>query len=79
MKFAIQNAARYESERRQGERLRGLADVNRRISSALELDVLLETIAQSAANLSGVSYASFWLADDARRMLTFSGGSDAAS
>jgi GAF domain-containing protein/CheY-like chemotaxis protein len=76
--IAIQNAARYEGERRQGERLRGLADVNRRISSALELDVLLETIAQSAANLSGVSYASFWLADDARRMLTFSGGSDPA-
>ena len=75
---AIHNASVYESERHQGEQVRALAEVNQRISSALELDELLQAIAESAANLTGVRYASFWLADDTRERMTFSRGSDPA-
>jgi PAS domain S-box-containing protein len=72
---AIRNAKLYAAERVQAERVRALATVNQRISSALELDVLLRTISESAAQLTGVRFASFWLADEARRTLTFMGGS----
>jgi GAF domain-containing protein/CheY-like chemotaxis protein len=75
---AIHNASLYETERRQGEQIRTLAEVNQRLSSALELDELLQTIAESAANLTGVRYASFWLADDVHERITFSRGSDPA-
>jgi PAS domain S-box-containing protein len=74
--IAIRNAAQYEAERLQAERIRALADVNRRISAALEVDELLRTIAESAANLTGVRFASFWVADSRRRLLTLSRGSD---
>jgi signal transduction histidine kinase len=72
---AIRNANLYQGERVQAERVRALATVNQRISSALELDVLLRTISESAAQLTGVRFVSFWLADEARRILTFMGGS----
>ena len=72
---AIRNATLYEGERVQAERVRALATVNHRISSALELDVLLRTISESAAQLTGVRFASFWLADEAARTLSFMGGS----
>jgi PAS domain S-box-containing protein len=72
---AIRNANLYQAERVQAERVRALATVNQRISSALELDVLLRTISESAAQLTGVRFVSFWLADEAARLLTFMGGS----
>ena len=72
---AIRNARLYHAERVQAERVRALATVNQRISSALELDVLLRTISESAAQLTGVRFVSFWLADEATRTLTFMGGS----
>ncbi len=72
---AIRNANLYQAERVQAERVRALATVNQRISSALELDVLLRTISESAAQLTGVRFVSFWLADEATRTLTFMGGS----
>jgi PAS domain S-box-containing protein len=72
---AIRNANLYQSERVQAERVRALATVNQRISSALELDVLLRTISESAAQLTGVRFASFWLADETARTLAFMGGS----
>ena len=72
---AIRNANLYQGERVQAERVRALATVNQRISSALELDVLLRTISESAAQLTGVRFASFWLADEASRTLAFMGGS----
>src|SRR6185503_12398023 len=43
--------------------------------SALELDVLLRTISESAAQLTGVRFVSFWLADELAATLTFMGGS----
>ncbi|MBI2206096.1 MAG: GAF domain-containing protein [Candidatus Rokubacteria bacterium] len=76
--IALQNAALYESERRQGDRVRALAEVNRNISGALDLDDLLRTIASSAAQLTGVAFASFWLADDRTRTLTLTRGSEEA-
>src|SRR5204862_485039 len=73
--IAIRNASRYEAEHGQATRIRALTDVNRRISSALELDGLLRTISESAAELTGARLASFWLADEKRRQLSFTSGS----
>jgi len=64
---AIRNAGLFQTERLQAERIRALTTVNRRISSALQLDELLRTICESAAQLTGVRFASFWLADEAHR------------
>ena len=75
--IAIRNARLYQGERVQAERVRVLATVNQRISSALELDDLLRTISESATQLTGVRFGSFWLADEASRTLMFTGGSDA--
>ena len=75
--IAIRNASRYEAEHGQATRIRALTDVNRRISSALELDGLLRTISESAAELTGARLASFWLADEKRRQLSFTSGSRA--
>jgi PAS domain S-box-containing protein len=73
--IAIRNARLYQAERVQAERVRVLATVNQRISSSLELDDLLRTISESATQLSGVRFGSFWLADEASRTLWFTGGS----
>jgi PAS domain S-box-containing protein len=75
--IAIRNARLYQAERVQAERVRVLATVNQRISSALELDDLLRTISESASQLSGVRFGSFWLADEVSRTLMFTGGSAA--
>jgi PAS domain S-box-containing protein len=76
--LAIRNASLYEVERVQADRAEVLAAIGQRLSSALDLDALLRTIADSAATLTGVRYASFWLADDDRRTLTIVGGSVAS-
>jgi PAS domain S-box-containing protein len=72
---AIRNARLYQAERLQAERIRTLAAINQRMSGALELDDLLRSISVSAAQVSGVGFALFWLADDARQTLTVAGGS----
>jgi len=74
---ALRNAHLYQAERVQAERVRALAAVNQRISSSLELDELLRAISESAAQLTGVTFGSFWLADEPMRTLTFVGGSNA--
>jgi PAS domain S-box-containing protein len=74
---AIRNAHLYQAERVQAERVRALAEVNQRISSSLELDDLLRAISEAAAQLTGVKFGSFWLADESRRTLAFVGGSHA--
>ncbi|MBI3636226.1 MAG: GAF domain-containing protein [Candidatus Rokubacteria bacterium] len=73
--IAIRNAWLYQSERVQAERIRALADVNRRISSALDLDELLRAISESAAQLTGAKFVAFWLADEPRRRLALMAGS----
>src|SRR5687768_13644897 len=72
---AIRNAGLYQAERVQAARIFALAAINQRMSGALELDELLRMISESAAQLSGVRFASFWLADDSARTLSFVGGS----
>ncbi|HEV8642753.1 MAG TPA: GAF domain-containing protein [Methylomirabilota bacterium] len=73
--IAIRNASLYQAERMQAERVGALAAINQRISSALDLDELLRMIAESAASLTGVKHALFWLADDERRTLAVKAGS----
>jgi PAS domain S-box-containing protein len=73
--LAIRNASLYQRERVQSDRIRALAAINQRISRTLELDEPLQTIAEQAAQLTGVRFASFWMADDARRALTLMRGS----
>ncbi|MGH7325941.1 MAG: GAF domain-containing protein [Candidatus Rokuibacteriota bacterium] len=73
--IAIGNASLYQAERTQAERVSALASINQRISSALDLDELLSTIAESAAALTGVKYAGFWLADEEHRTVTFKSAS----
>src|SRR5438128_572834 len=72
---AASNAALYQAERRQAARIRALAAVNRRISSALELDDLLRQISVLAAELTGTRFASFWRADEEQRTLTLTSAS----
>jgi PAS domain S-box-containing protein len=73
--IAIRNAGLYQAERVQAERIRTLAGVNQRLSGALELDDLLRTISEFAAQITGVRFVSFWLADEQTRTLSFRGGS----
>src|SRR5262245_21730255 len=68
--IAIRNASLYEAEHAEATRIRALTSVNRRISSALELDQLLRTISDSAAELTGARLVTFWLADEERRTLS---------
>jgi len=72
--IAIRNASLYEAEHDEAARIRALTTVNRRISSALDLDALLRTISESAAELTGARLATFWLADEQRRTLSFTSG-----
>jgi GAF domain-containing protein len=74
--IALRNAALYQTERVQAERIRALAAVNQRLSSALDLDTLLRSICESAAALIGVRFVAFWLADDAARTLTLASSSE---
>jgi PAS domain S-box-containing protein len=76
--IALRNATLYQTERVQAERIRALAAVNQRLSSALDLDELLRAISESAASLVGVRFVAFWLADEASHTLTLSGSSDPA-
>jgi PAS domain S-box-containing protein len=69
--IAIRNASLYEAEHAEATRIRALTSVNRRISSALELDALLRTISDAAADLTGAKLVTFWLADEQRRTLSF--------
>ena len=73
--IAIRNAGLYQAERVQAERVRTLAGVNQRLSGALELDDLLRIISEFAAQITGVRFVSFWLADEQARTLSFRGGS----
>src|SRR5262245_28380484 len=73
--IAIRNASLYQAERSQAARVGALATINHRISSALNLESLLRMIAESAADLTGVKYALFWLADEEQRTLTIKSAS----
>jgi PAS domain S-box-containing protein len=76
--IALRNAALYQQERVQAERIRALAAINQRLSSALDLDELLGAISESAAGLIGARFAAFWLADEGTRTLTLASGNETA-
>ena len=74
--IALRNAGLYQTERVHTDRIRALAAVNQRLSSALDLDELLRTICESAAALIGVRFVAFWLADETARTLTLASSSE---
>lgn len=54
-------------------RLRKFGDLNRVVSSSLDLDEVLTTIAQAASDLTGAPVVSFWLVDEIGRTATVRG------
>src|SRR5439155_1479062 len=76
--IALRNASLYQTERVQAERIRALATVNQRLSSALELDELLRTISESAASLVSVRAASSASQKATKRTPTLASSSDPA-
>ena len=54
---------------------RALEAIGHLLASSRELDELLRTISEHAAQITGVRFVSFWLADEQARRLSFMGGS----
>ena len=72
----LRNARLVEALENRAGRLRTLAGLNHLVSSSLEVETVLRGIACAAAELVGAPVASFWLADDARRVLELRAFSD---
>ncbi len=72
----LRNARLVEALETRAARLRTLAGLNHLVSSSLEVDTVLRGIACAAAELVRAPVASFWLADDARRVLELRAFSD---
>jgi signal transduction histidine kinase/CheY-like chemotaxis protein len=63
--IALENARLYEDLERRLTRLQTLTRLTHLISSSLDMDVLLQEIAQAAATLMSAPEASFWAVDEA--------------
>jgi GAF domain-containing protein/CheY-like chemotaxis protein len=72
---AIRNARLYEEARRYAERLRALEEVNRLVSSSLNVEEVLQNLARAIAQFFDAPFVSIWAYDVAaqrlRRALTF--------
>jgi GAF domain-containing protein len=72
---AIRNAGLYAEARRYAERLRALEEVNRLVSSSLNVEEVLQNLARAIAQFFDAPYVSLWAYDTAtqrlRRALTF--------
>jgi GAF domain-containing protein/CheY-like chemotaxis protein len=72
---AIRNARLYEDARRYAERLRALEEVNRLVSSSLNVEEVLQNLARAIARFFDAAFVSLWAYDAAsqrlRRALTF--------
>jgi GAF domain-containing protein len=72
---AIRNAALYEEARRYAERLRALEEVNRLVSSSLNVEEVLQNLARAIAQFFDAPFVSIWAYDAGaqrlRRALTF--------
>jgi GAF domain-containing protein/CheY-like chemotaxis protein len=72
--LALENARLYEEARRYTERLRGLDEVNRLVSSSLNPDEVLANLARAISQFFDAPYVSVWSLDEAtgglRRALT---------
>ncbi|HEX6209455.1 MAG TPA: GAF domain-containing protein, partial [Methylomirabilota bacterium] len=79
---AIRNARLYEEARRYAERLRALEEVNRLVSSSLNVEEVLQNLARAIAQFFDAPYVSLWAYDAGsqrlRRALTFGGAELAA-
>ncbi|HXH83165.1 MAG TPA: GAF domain-containing protein, partial [Candidatus Tectomicrobia bacterium] len=60
---AIRNARLYEETRRHAERLAALESVNRLLSSSLDAQEVLQTLARALAQLFDAGYVSLWTRD----------------
>jgi GAF domain-containing protein len=72
---AIRNAGLYEETRRYAERLRALEEVNRLVSSSLNVEEVLQNMARAIAQFFDAPFVSVWAFDAGaqrlRRALTF--------
>jgi len=72
---AIRNARLYEDARRYAERLRALEEVNRLVSSSLNVEEVLQNLARAIAQFFDAPFVSIWAYDAVtrrlRRALTF--------
>ena len=72
---AIRNARLYEDARRYADRLRALEEVNRLVSSSLNVEEVLQNLARAIARFFDAAFVSLWAYDAAsqrlRRALTF--------
>ncbi len=79
---AIRNARLYEEARRYAERLQALEEVNRLVSSSLNVEEVLQNLARAIAQFFDAPYVSLWAYDAGsqrlRRALTFGGQEVAA-
>jgi GAF domain-containing protein/CheY-like chemotaxis protein len=72
---ALRNARLYEDARRYAERLRALEEVNRLVSSSLNVEEVLQNLARAIARFFDAAFVSLWAFDAAsqrlHRALTF--------
>ena len=73
---AIHNAQLYESQEVRTRRLYTLTRLNQLISSSLDMDAVLQEIAQAAAKLMDVPFVRIWGADEERQILTLRASSE---
>ncbi|MGE3267264.1 MAG: GAF domain-containing protein [Chloroflexota bacterium] len=66
---ALENAELYSELEDRLERIRTLNRLTQLVSTSLDLDLVLPGIAEAAAELTGSTFATFWLADDASQVL----------
>jgi PAS domain S-box-containing protein len=74
---ALENAEINAELENRLERIRTLSRLTRLVSTSLDLDYILPRIARAAAELTGATFATFWVADEGSRMLRLGGISDA--
>ena len=67
---ALENARLYEALDARAARLRSLTRLAHIVSSSLDMDEVLQAIAEAAAELIAVPMAIFWVVDEAARSLT---------
>jgi PAS domain S-box-containing protein len=70
------NARLREALEGRAARLRALSRINQVVSSSLDEREVLSAIARAAAELTGASFVSFWVADEAERRLQLRAVSD---
>jgi signal transduction histidine kinase len=73
---AIRNAQLYENQEMRARRLYTLTRLTQLISSSLDMDAVLQEIAQAAAKLMEVPFVRIWTANEATQSLTMRASSE---